>query len=114
MPYVELSSLEIDSDVVKVVPQHLAHRHKVLAIEKTRKKLKLAIADPLNVVAFDDVRLVTGLEIEPGVAAEQDSMTAIGRNSAGGVNLEEAMRQARTEDVEMPDENGEEVRGEKL
>src|SRR2546427_728824 len=75
MPYVELASLEIDPDVVKVVPQHLAHRHKVLAIEKTRKKLKLAISDPLNVVAFDDVRLVTGLEIEPVVAAEQDVMT---------------------------------------
>src|SRR5437016_5111799 len=85
MPYVELSSLEIDSDVVKVVPQHLAHRHKVLAIEKTRKKLKLAIADPLNVVAFDDVRLVAGLEIEPVVAAEQDTMTAIGKHYAGGV-----------------------------
>src|SRR5947199_218237 len=114
MPYVELSSLEIDSDVVKVVPQHLAHRHKVLAIEKTRKKLKLAIADPLNVVAFDDVRLVTGLEIEPVVAAEQDIMTAIGKHYAGGVNLEEAMRQAVTEDVEIPEEKGEEFSLEKL
>src|SRR3989454_1078871 len=97
MAYVELGSLEIDPDVVKVVPQHLAHRHKVLAIEKTRKKLKLAISDPLNVVAFDDVRLVTGLEIEPVVAAEQDIMTAIGKHYAGGVNLEEAMRQAVAE-----------------
>src|SRR5438093_507672 len=114
MPYVELSSLEIDSDVVKVVPQQLAHRHKVLAIEKTRKKLKLAIADPLNVVAFDDVRLVTGLEIEPVVAAEQDIMTAIGKHYAGGVNLEEAMRQAVTEDVEIPEEKGEEFSLEKL
>src|SRR5438034_8820002 len=114
MPYVELSSLEIDSDVVKVVPQHLAHRHKVLAIEKTRKKLKLAIADPLNVVAFDDVRLVTGLEIEPVVAAEQDIMTAIGKHYAGGVKLEEAMRQAVTEDVEIPEEKGEELSHEQL
>ncbi|TMI77110.1 MAG: type IV-A pilus assembly ATPase PilB [Bacillati bacterium ANGP1] len=115
MPYVELASLEIDSDVVKVVPQHLAHRHKVLAIEKTRKKLKLAISDPLNVVAFDDVRLVTGLEIEPVVAAEQDIMTAIGRHYAGGVNLEEAMRQAAVaEDVEIPEEKGEEFSIEKL
>src|SRR2546426_865900 len=114
MAYVELGSLEIDPDVVKVVPQHLAHRHKVLAIEKTRKKLKLAISDPLNVVAFDDVRLVTGLEIEPVVAAEQDIMTAIGKHYAGGVNLEEAMRQAVAEDVEIPEEKGEEFSIEKL
>src|SRR2546426_11711887 len=114
MPYVARASLEMDPDVVKVVPQHLARRHKVLEIEKTRKKLKLAISDRLNVVAFDDVRLVTGLEIEPVVAAEQDIMTAIGKHYAGGVNLEEAMRQAVAEGVEIPEQQGEEFSIEKL
>ncbi len=114
LPYVELGSLEIDPDVVKMVPQHLAHRHKVLAIEKTRKKLKLAIADPLNVVAFDDVRLVTGLEIEPVVASEEDIMAAINRHYTGGIDLEEAMRQAVTEDLEIPDDKSEDLSVEKL
>ena len=69
---VELGAIEIDPEVVKVVPHHIAQRHKVLAIAKTKKKLRLAIADPLNVVALDDVRLVTGLEIEAVVAAEDE------------------------------------------
>ncbi len=114
LPYVELGSLEIDPDVVKMVPQHLAHRHKVLAIEKTRKKLKLAIADPLNVVAFDDVRLVTGLEIEPVVASEEDVMAAIGRHYTGGIDLEEAMRQVVTDDLEIADDKSEDLSVEKL
>ncbi len=114
LPYVELGSLEIDPEVVKMVPQHLAHRHKVLAIEKTRKKLKLAIADPLNVVAFDDVRLVTGLELEPVVASEEDIMAAIGRHYTGGIDLEEAMRQAVTEDLEIPEDKSEDLSVEKL
>ncbi len=114
LPYVELASVEIDADVVKVVPHYLAQRHKVLAIEKTRKKLKLAIADPLNVVAFDDVRLVTGLEIDAVVAAEEDIVAAIGRYYSGGVDLEEAMRQAVSTDVEVPEAAVEDFSVEKL
>src|SRR5207244_611451 len=63
---------------------------------------------------FDDVRQGTGVEIEPVVAAEQDIMTAIGKHYAGDVNLEEAMRQAVTQDVEIPEEKGEEFSLEKL
>ncbi|MDR7402474.1 MAG: type IV-A pilus assembly ATPase PilB [Armatimonadota bacterium] len=114
LPYVELGSLEIDDTVVKLIPQHLAHRHKVLAIERTRKKLKLAIADPLNVVALDDVRLVTGLEIEPVVAAEEDIVAAIGRYYSGGIDLDEAMRQAVAAEVDVPEEKTEDLSVEKL
>ncbi|OLC28310.1 MAG: type II secretion system protein GspE [Armatimonadetes bacterium 13_1_40CM_64_14] len=109
LPYVQLGSIEIDPDVVKAIPQHIAHRHKVLAIEKTKRKLKLAIADPLNVVAFDDVRLVTGLELEQVVAAEEDIMAAISRYYTGGVDLEEAMRQAATTDIDIADEKTEDI-----
>ncbi len=114
LPYVQLASIEIDPEVVKAVPQHVAHRHKVLALERTKKKLKLAIADPLNVVALDDVRLVTGLEIEQVVAAEEDIMAAIGRYYTGGVDLEEAMRQAVTADIEIPNDMSEDLSVETL
>ncbi|HVH30440.1 MAG TPA: type IV-A pilus assembly ATPase PilB [bacterium] len=109
LPYVQLGSVEIDPEVVKAIPQHIAHRHKVLAIEKTKRKIKLAIADPLNVVALDDVRLVTGLELEQVVAAEEDIMAAINRYYTGGVDLDEAMRQAVTTDVDIAEEKGEDL-----
>jgi type IV pilus assembly protein PilB len=109
LPYVQLGSVEIDPDVVKAIPQHIAHRHKVLAIERTKRKIKLAIADPLNVVALDDVRLVTGLELEQVVAAEEDIMAAINRYYTGGVDLDEAMRQAVTADVDITEEKGEDL-----
>ncbi len=109
LPYVQLGSVEIDPDVVKAIPQHIAHRHKVLAIERTKRKLKLAIADPLNVVALDDVRLVTGLELEQVVAAEEDIMAAIKRYYTGGIDLDEAMRQAVSADIDIPDEKTEDL-----
>ncbi|MGH2399431.1 MAG: ATPase, T2SS/T4P/T4SS family, partial [bacterium] len=111
---IDLSGIEIDPDVVKVIPQHIAQRHKVLAIGKTRKKLRLAIADPLNVVALDDVRLVTGLEIEAVVAAEDDILAAISRHYVGNESLEEAMRQASDIDLEQMETREEDVSIEKL
>ncbi len=111
---VDLGAIEIDADVVKVIPQHIAQRHKVLAISKTRRKLRLAIADPLNVVALDDVRLITGLEIEAAVAAEDDILAAISRHYVGNESLEEAMRQASDIDLEQMETREEDVSIEKL
>ena len=114
LPFVDLEGLEIDPEVAKIIPQHLAQRHKVLPIGRTKKRLKLAIADPLNVVALDDIRLVTGLELEAVVAAEEDILTAISRAYTGGIDLEEAMRAAVGTDIELPEERGEEISVEKL
>jgi len=114
LAWVDLSTVEIDPDVVKVIPQHLAQRHKVLAIEKSRKRLKMAVADPLNVLALDDVRLVTGLEIEPVVAAEADIVAAISRHYSTTVDLDEAMRAAVGSDLEVAEERTEELSVEKL
>ncbi len=114
LPVVDLAGLEIDPGAVNVLPQHIAHRHKVLPISRTKTKMKLAISDPLNVVALDDVRLVTGLEIEPVVAAQEDIIAAIGRLYGFG-NLDEAMRQAGAVDLEIPvDDRSEEISIEKL
>jgi type IV pilus assembly protein PilB len=109
LPWVDLSTIEINPDVVRAIPQHIAHRHKVLAIEKTRKRMKMAIADPLNVVALDDVRLVTGLEIDAVVAAEADILAAISRHYASTVDLEEAMKAAVGTELDMADEKTEEL-----
>jgi type IV pilus assembly protein PilB len=106
---IDLSTVEIDSDVVKVIPQHIAQRHKVLAISKTKRKLRLAIADPLNVVALDDVRLVTGLEIEAVVAAEDEILAGISRFYVGNESLEEAMRQAVNIDLEATETREEDI-----
>ncbi len=113
LPVIELAGLEIDPSAVHVLPQHIAQRHKVLPIEKSKTRLKLAISDPLNVVALDDVRLVTGLEIDPVVAAQDDIVGAIGRHYGFG-NIDEAMRQAGAIDIELPDDRSEEISIEKL
>jgi type IV pilus assembly protein PilB len=110
MSFVDLSQESIQLDAVKLIPQHLALRHKVLGVETNQRRLRLAIADPLNVVALDDVRLVTGLEIEPVIAPEEAIAAAIGRCYAGDVDLmDEAVRSAAGVELEIGEDRAEEV-----
>jgi type IV pilus assembly protein PilB len=109
LPVVDLSAITLDSTVVQVVPQHLARRHKVVAIARTNEHLTLAIADPLNSVAIDDVRLVTGLPISPVIAAEDEIVAAIGRYYIGSVRLDEMLREAGGPELEVVDDRAEEL-----
>ncbi len=110
MSFVDLSQESIQPDAVNLIPQHLALRHKVLPIEKTMRRLKLAIADPLNVVALDDVRLVTGLEIEPVIAPEEEITAAISQHYAADIDLmDEAARNAAGTELEVGEDRGEEI-----
>jgi type IV pilus assembly protein PilB len=110
MSFIDLAQESVDPEAVKVIPQHLALRHKVLGVGRTARRLKLAIADPLNIVALDDVRLVTGLEIEPVIAPEEEISAAISRHYAGDIDLmDEAARSAAGLDIEIGDDRSDEV-----
>ncbi|MFH1453802.1 MAG: type IV-A pilus assembly ATPase PilB [Armatimonadota bacterium] len=77
--FVNLNELELDPDFVKSVPDHLAQRYKVIPVDQKEEKLTLAMVDPTDVVALDDIRLVTGLNIDPVIATEEAVNSAIAR-----------------------------------
>jgi type IV pilus assembly protein PilB len=68
---INLPRINIPADVMDLVPRDLAHNYKVLPVSRLDNKLFLAMADPLNVLAIDDVRRVTKLEIAPMIASEK-------------------------------------------
>ena len=70
-----------DPSVAKVIPEHLIQRYNLIPLRRNGTKLMVAMADPTNVFALDDLRLITGFEIEP-VLATLDSITAIRSGSA--------------------------------
>jgi type IV pilus assembly protein PilB len=77
--YLSLADVRIDPDVAKLIPQALALRHKCVAVERRGARLVVAIADPLNVIAVDDIRLITGMEVDLAVSTEDDIAAALGR-----------------------------------
>ena len=86
----------LDLDVVKVVPEEVARQHGVLAAERQGRRLVVATADPLNVVALDDLRRATGLEVDfrigPG-SAIAEAIDRYYRRLLSSENVDEALRQ---------------------
>ena len=79
--FVNLSRVKIDPRVLRLVPPAIVHEHKVVPISFANNRLTLAMTNPANVVAFDDVRrVIKGVLIEPAVVTEEDFkrfMTAV-------------------------------------
>src|SRR5271154_6891405 len=68
-PPVNLARIGIVSEVSELRPRDLAHNYKVVPVSRLDNKLFLAMADPLNVLAIDDVRRITRLEVIPMIAS---------------------------------------------
>lgn len=77
IPQVQLSKMDIDPEAVKLLPPQLIRLHQVLPIARRKNILTLAMADPLNQQAIDDVRLATNMDVVPVLASERDMDTAI-------------------------------------
>lgn len=90
--YIELDKEYIDPEVPRLIPEALARRHVLLPIKNEDGLLHVVMADPLNLVAIDDVQIATGLRIEPLISTSQDILNAIDRLYRKQ-NTEEAMEE---------------------
>jgi len=79
IPYINLSTYLIDPVTAKIVPEHICKRHQLIPINKVGNKLTVAMVDPLNVLAIDEVQLMTGLVVKPVVATSKDIADAINK-----------------------------------
>ena len=80
VPSITLSQLDIDAEVLKLVPSQIAKKYEVLPVKRTGNTLTLAMADPTNVFALDDVAFMTNLQVMPVVASQAALRKAIERN----------------------------------
>ncbi|MGC8887446.1 MAG: GspE/PulE family protein [Verrucomicrobiia bacterium] len=117
-PPVNLTRIVIPPEVYSLLPKEMALNHKVLPVSRIGNKLYLAMADPLNVLALDDIKRVTKLEIQPMIAPEKAIIDKINNLDAGPTTsisqiIEEADKAAREtkeeEEIEIAKETQEEV-----
>jgi type IV pilus assembly protein PilB len=79
IPSVNLDLFNIDPGVLRLIPQEVAQKHSVLPLSRVGATLTLAMVDPTNVYALDDVKFMTGLNVEPVVVAEGSVQQAIAK-----------------------------------
>jgi type IV pilus assembly protein PilB len=92
--HMPLTSVIIDPQVVKIIPETLARRHQAVPVFEKEKVLTLAMVDPLNVFAIDDIQQATGMRIQPVVSTEGDVLKAIDRYYSATSTMQEAVREA--------------------
>ncbi len=93
VPAVDLSNLEVDENVIKIIPADIARKYTVLPVSKAGAKVTLAMNDPSNVFAMDDIKFMTGYQVQPVLASESAIRIAIDRyyGSTHAVELKKVM-----------------------
>jgi type IV pilus assembly protein PilB len=112
--YVDLSNYAVDPAAATLVDANLARRYMVIPIDYEDSKLVVAMADPTNVFALDDLRIMTGMEILPVVTTKDDIAGAIGRYLHSTVDMDDGLEdltdlEEAAEDEEDLKEAGEEA-----
>ncbi len=91
VPAIDLSQFEIDKEVVRMVPKDICEKHSVIPISKSGNSLVLAMADPANIFARDDIQFLTRCKVEAVVASESAIHAAIEKNYGTKVTYESIM-----------------------
>ncbi|WP_304458207.1 GspE/PulE family protein [Alicyclobacillus sendaiensis] len=92
IPHVILANMKIDPEVLKLVPERLAETYVLIPYRRAGNRLHVAMADPLDYYAIDDLRRSTNLVIMPAIATRQDIQAAISRHYRGNEVFESAVR----------------------
>ncbi len=123
VPSINLAQFEIDRSVIKLIPADTAQKYEIVPLSRSGATLTIAMTDPTNVFAMDDIKFMTGYNVEPVVASETAVVEAIqkyypsaGKSApvittsgpsaldAASKGLEELQASIRTDDVEVLEE----------
>jgi type II secretory ATPase GspE/PulE/Tfp pilus assembly ATPase PilB-like protein len=78
-PYLPLSGYEIDADVAKIIPEHVAKQYGLIAVDRVGSILTVAMSNPLNSQAIEDVEMITHFKVQVFVTTATDLNEAIKR-----------------------------------
>jgi type IV pilus assembly protein PilB len=91
LPSINLSDIEIDASVLKLVPREICEKHQVIPVRRNGPTLIVAMADPSNIFAIDELKFLTQYNIEPVVASENALESALSRYYDKGPDLDQMM-----------------------
>ncbi|HEY1660384.1 MAG TPA: type IV-A pilus assembly ATPase PilB [Candidatus Sulfotelmatobacter sp.] len=105
VPAINLSYFEIDPAVVKLIPFETAKRYQILPLSRVGASLTIAMVDPTNVFAMDDIKFMTGFNIEPVVASESSILEGIDKAYGAAKEKEEDLESVMQSMSEMSEED---------
>ena len=109
LQFVDLSDIVVDSNAASLIPEQVARRYRALPVGFDDSRLIVAMADPANLFALDDIRTITGMEVKPVVATAADIESAIRKYGAFDESVESmasAASEQADEEIVVPDVSG--------
>ncbi len=101
LPAVNLDEYEIDGEVIKLVGKDVCMKHGVVPVSRSGSSLIVAMSDPTNLHAIDDIKFLTGYNVEPVVASEAAISAAIERYYNAGPSYEQVLSDFNIEDDDI-------------
>src|SRR3989441_5612106 len=109
VPSINLKEFDIDGEVVRLVPKEVAEKHQCIPVNRAGASLILAMSDPSNIYAIDDIKFLTGYNIEVVVASEQAIKEALEKYYAEkGPSYDEVMEGFDESEIEVDHNDGDE------
>lgn len=102
IPHVQLYRQKIEQRVINLIPQKLAEQHGVIPLRVDGSKLVLAMSDPLDYYAIDEIRMATGLRVEPVIASKDELVRAIKRYYGLQETIEQINQNLQAQDIDEP------------
>jgi len=98
VPSINLHHFEIDESIIRLIPADVARKYQFIPVSKTGATLTVAMADPTNVFAMDDITFITGYRVEPVVASEEALREAIDKyyGTTHAMELKKVMEDLQT------------------
>ncbi|WP_225410993.1 type IV-A pilus assembly ATPase PilB [Stigmatella hybrida] len=110
VPAINLKDFDVDPEIIKLVPKEVAEKHLVLPVNRAGPSLIVAMCDPSNIYAVDDLKFLTGYNIESVVASEISIREAIERYYAEkGPSLDDIVGEVSADDIEVSKEEDENI-----
>ncbi len=101
LPVVDPSNLDIPPEILALVPPAMVHKHHLIPVNLVRSTLTLAMADPSNIVAINEVKFLTGYDVKIAVGGATAVQRAIERYYESNVNYDQVLTELGGEDVQL-------------
>jgi len=101
VPAVNLADYDIDPAVIKIIPQEVVQKYQLIPVNRAGATLIVAVSDPSNLFAIEDIKFMTGYNVEMVVASEADIKNAIDKNYDQSASLADVIGDMDFEDMEI-------------
>lgn len=109
VPFLDLNSFQPDKKVVNLISESVARKHNIIPVEIKFNKILLAMSDPLDILAIDDVKIITGFDVQIAIASKNDIQNAINRYYDESEEAEKAVKEFSEELASQEQESSIEI-----